>query len=59
MDAADDAFVQGIRVALTIGAVLTLITLIAGFVIFPRGTSDERAEDVEAARLAVEEDPAG
>ena len=55
VDAADDAFIRGMRIALIIGAVLTLGALIAGFFIFPRGARDESDEETEATDLAVEE----
>ena len=55
VDAADDAFVRGIRIALLVGAVLTLGALIAGYFIFPRGTRDEAADEDEATQLEVEE----
>ena len=52
-------FVRGIRAALVVGAVLTLLALVVGFLVFPRGRRDERADDAEAVRLALEEDPTG
>jgi hypothetical protein len=55
VDAADDAFIRGMRIALVIGAVLTLGALIAGFFIFPRGTRDESDDEAEATHLEVEE----
>jgi EmrB/QacA subfamily drug resistance transporter len=55
VDAADDAFVKGIRIAILVGAVLSLGALIAGYFIFPRGTRDESADEAEATALEVEE----
>ena len=55
VDAADDAFVRGMRIALIIGGVLTLGALIAGFFVFPRGTKDESADEAEATHIEVEE----
>jgi ABC-type dipeptide/oligopeptide/nickel transport system permease subunit len=55
VEAADDAFARGMRIALLVGAVLTLGALIAGFFIFPRGTRDESADEVEASHLEIEE----
>ena len=46
---------RGIRVALLVGAILTLGALIAGFFIFPRGTKEEADEAAEATHLEVEE----
>ena len=55
VDAADDAFVAGIRAALAVGAVVVLIALVAGYRVFPRGRKEERAEVGEAHQLAAEE----
>jgi EmrB/QacA subfamily drug resistance transporter len=55
VDAADDAFVEGIRAALAVAAVLVGLTLIAGFVIFPRGRREAEQETSEALELAAEE----
>jgi EmrB/QacA subfamily drug resistance transporter len=55
IDAADDAFVAGIRAALLVGALLLALTLVAGLRVFPRGRSDEEHEEVEAAELEGEE----
>ena len=55
VDAADDAFVAGIRAALAVGAVVVLIALVAGYRVFPRGTKEERAEAGEADQLDAEE----
>jgi EmrB/QacA subfamily drug resistance transporter len=52
VDAADDAFVQGIRVALIVGGVLAVIILIAGAAVFPKGTGEETSEEKESAVLA-------
>ena len=48
LDAADDAFVEGIRAALLVGAAVTLAALIAGFLVFPRGAGSRRDELREA-----------
>jgi MFS family permease len=56
IDAADDAFVAGIRAALLVGGGLTVAALIAGTIAFPKGTRDEDDEDAEAATLQVEEE---
>jgi hypothetical protein len=56
VDAADDAFVDGIRAALAVGGVLSLAVLVAGYLVFPKGVSDETTEEGEAARLKTEED---
>jgi EmrB/QacA subfamily drug resistance transporter len=55
VDAADDAFVEGIRAALMIGLALTVLVLIAGAIVFPKGTKDESEELVEAGHLEAEE----
>jgi hypothetical protein len=56
VDAADDAFAEGIRVALLVGGVLAAIVLVAGAVVFPKGTGEEASELDESARLAHAED---
>jgi EmrB/QacA subfamily drug resistance transporter len=55
VDAADDAFVEGIRVALVAAAVLALAALAAGFVVFPRGRRIDAQEEAETLELATEE----
>ena len=55
VDAADDAFVEGIRVALLVGGVLATIVLVAGAVTFPRGTGEEATEVEESTVLASTE----
>ncbi|MGH9191775.1 MAG: hypothetical protein ACRDZ0_04805, partial [Acidimicrobiales bacterium] len=50
--AADDAFVEGIRAATGVALVLVLGTLVAGYLIFPKGErplADDEAD--EAARV--------
>ncbi len=56
IDAADDAFVVGIRVALLVGGGLTVAALIAGAIAFPKGTREEDDEDAEATTLRVKEE---
>jgi hypothetical protein len=56
VDAADDAFVSGIRVALLVGGGVTLAALITGALIFPKGTREEDDEDVETDALRLEEE---
>jgi hypothetical protein len=55
LDAADDAFVEGIRAALLVGAAVTLAALIAGFLVFPRGAGSRRDELREARRVEADE----
>jgi len=55
IDAADDAFVDGVRVALLVGGGMSLAALVVGALVFPKGTREERDEDAEAATLAVDE----
>ena len=55
LDAADDAFVEGIRAALLVGAAVTLAALIAGFLVFPRGAGSRRDELREAGRVEADE----
>ena len=59
VDAADDAFVEGIRIALATGLVLCLVTLFVAFFVLPRGTGRRqgRTERADAHHLA-DEDPA-
>jgi MFS family permease len=54
VDAADDAFVEGIRLALATGLVLCLLTLIVAYFVLPRGTrrQQRRTERTDARRLA-------
>ena len=56
LDAADDAFVEGIRAAIAVGGGLVLVALVAGFVVFPKGKKEEVAEEGEASLLGAEED---
>jgi EmrB/QacA subfamily drug resistance transporter len=56
VEAADESFVAGIRAALAVGIVLAAGSLLAGFFVFPRGTRDESAEEVEATELKAAED---
>ena len=56
VDAADDAFVEGIRVALLVGGAMSLAALVTGALIFPKGTRDETDEDAEATTLEVREE---
>ena len=59
VDAADDAFVEGIRAALAAAAGLVGLTLVAGFVFFPKGRRvvvDEEADALAAGRGGVEVD---
>jgi hypothetical protein len=55
VDAADDAFVEGIRIALFVGGVLAAIALVAGAVVFPKGTGEEASEVEEATVVATGE----
>jgi hypothetical protein len=55
VDAADDAFAEGIRAALTVGLVLSVLALIAGAKVFPKGVAEEHEEVVEAHALASSE----
>ncbi|MGH9270380.1 MAG: DHA2 family efflux MFS transporter permease subunit [Ilumatobacteraceae bacterium] len=57
VDAADDAFVEGIRIALATGLVLCLLTLIVAFFVLPRGTGRQQrvAETKDAHREATED----
>ncbi len=56
--AADDAFVQGIRLALLIGAGLAVAILVAAFVILPRRVARER-KDLSISRSIVRQEDAG
>lgn len=53
--AADDAFVDGVRVALLVGGAVALVALVAGFLVFPKGTKNEEAEIAEAGDLEAED----
>ena len=55
LDAADDAFVEGIRAALLVGEGVTLVALIAGFSCSPRGAGSRRDELEEAGRVRADE----
>jgi hypothetical protein len=55
VQASDDAFVQGIRAALGVALVLVLGTLIAGYVVFPKGERAAAGAEVGEAAL-VESD---
>jgi MFS family permease len=55
VDAADDAFADGIRAALAVGLVLSILALIAGAKVFPKGVAEEHTEEVEAHTLASSE----
>ncbi len=57
--ATDDAFVQGIRVALAAGLVLNVVVLIAGIFIFPRGRGASVAHESAEAGLVEADDLAG
>jgi MFS family permease len=54
--AADDAFVEGIRAAVGVALVLVLGALVAGYVIFPKGEPALATEEVdEATRVEADE----
>jgi EmrB/QacA subfamily drug resistance transporter len=55
VDAADDAFADGIRIALAVGLVLAILVLIAGAKVFPKGVAEEHTEAAEADALASSE----
>jgi EmrB/QacA subfamily drug resistance transporter len=55
VDAADDAFVEGIRIALVVGAGVVFAALVAGFVVFPRRRATGEDEGREAARIEADE----
>jgi len=55
VEAADDAFVEGIRAALATGAVVVGAALAAGFLLFPKGRREVLDEETEALELAAEE----
>jgi MFS family permease len=52
VDAADEAFQAGIRVALIIGAGVTFAALIAGFVVFPRRDREQEAVSPSGLEIA-------
>jgi hypothetical protein len=56
VDAADDAFVDGIRAALAVGGALAVAALVAGYLVFPKGPRDESQEELEARRVEAEEE---
>jgi MFS family permease len=56
VDAADDAFVDGIRAALLVGGALSLAALVAGYLVFPKGARDESQEETEAVAVKTEEE---
>ena len=56
VDAADDAFVDGIRAALLVGGALSLAALVAGYLVFPKGPRDELQEETEAVAVKTEEE---
>lgn len=49
LDAADDAFVDGVRVASAVAFVVALAALILGFVTFPRGRTATESDESEPA----------
>jgi hypothetical protein len=54
--AADDAFVEGIRAAVAVAFVLVVGTLVAGYLIFPKSGQILDTDEVdEAARVEVDE----
>jgi hypothetical protein len=55
VDAADDAFVEGIRAALVVAALLAVAALVAGYLAFPRGRRIDQQEGREEVELAAEE----
>ncbi len=55
VDAADDAFADGIRAALLVGVVLATFALLAGAKVFPRGGAEAVSELDEAGTLATSE----
>ena len=55
VDAADDAFVEGIRAALAAAGALALVALAAGFFLFPKGRREAAHETTESLELASEE----
>jgi EmrB/QacA subfamily drug resistance transporter len=55
VDAADDAFVEGIRAALVVATLLAVAALVAGYLAFPRGRRIDQQEGREEVELAAEE----
>ena len=55
VDAADDAFAEGIRAALAVGLVLSVVVLIAGAKVFPKGVAEEVSEVDESTTLTTAE----
>jgi EmrB/QacA subfamily drug resistance transporter len=55
VDAADDAFADGIRAALLVGVVVAVLALLAGAKVFPRGHGADVAEVEESRDLAASE----
>jgi MFS family permease len=55
IDAADDAFADGIRIALSVGLVLAILALIAGAKVFPKGVAEEHTEEAESDTLTSSE----
>jgi EmrB/QacA subfamily drug resistance transporter len=51
VDAADDAFAEGIRAALAVGLVLSVLALIAGAKVFPKAVAEEVSEVDESRTL--------
>jgi hypothetical protein len=51
IDAADSAFVNGIRLAELFGFLLVAGTFVFGWVVFPRSEKAERTDEMEAADL--------
>jgi EmrB/QacA subfamily drug resistance transporter len=49
VEAADDAFVAGMRAALGVGAAVALAALIAGYVVFPKGRRKSTEEELDEA----------
>lgn len=58
VDAADDAFTSGIRMAQLVAAALGLGALVFGWIKFPRGVL-ARVEEAEAGKIARDTDPEG
>jgi EmrB/QacA subfamily drug resistance transporter len=58
VDAADDAFVDGIRVALLVGVVVLVAAFVACVVVLPRHRAERRDEAAEASTLERGEDEA-
>jgi EmrB/QacA subfamily drug resistance transporter len=55
VDAADDAFAEGIRAALAVGLGLSVLVLIAGAKVFPKGVAEEVSEVDESRATATPE----